>query len=227
MRTRMSNLKPEQKRPRTWRTTCQQEAAEQAARDARAGWESTGVCGMTPFEHRWEHVQAVVHLALWLAAELNADLEVTEASAWLHDIRKLDEDHGNAGAQAAADILAGTDFPAEKIGSVVDAIRQHVGLARPSGAPALKPLEAAILWDADKLSKLGVKGLAINLCAHYGAGTGLSKRRRANEKYVRDVLAKTVTSMNTAPARRLAEVRYAAMLTALSAWKQEEREEDW
>jgi uncharacterized protein len=216
----------EQQYPKSWRSVCRQQAATQASRDAHAAWLSAGVNGSTPFDHRWEHVQAVVRLARWLAAELNADLEVAEASAWLHDIRKGEPDHGAAGAEAAAEILAHTDFPAEKIGVVVDAIRQHVGLSRPEGAPALQPLEAAILWDADKLSKIGIRGLALNLCAHYGAGTGLTERRLANEEYVREVLAKTVDSMNTAPARRLAKERYATMVAALTDWEREDELEE-
>ena len=220
----MSDVTTGQRSVRAWRTACRQEAAEQAARDARAGWEAAGVHGVTPFEYRWEHVQAVVQLAGRLAAELKADVEVVEASAWLHDIRKADPDHGNVGARAAAAILLETDFPPEKIDAVVDAIRQHVGLTRPFDASAMQPLESAILWDADKLSKLGVMALALNLCAHYGAGSNLAQRRRENEKFVRKVLAETVISMNTEPARRMAQQRYAAMLEALSAWEQEERE---
>jgi uncharacterized protein len=52
----------------------------------------------------------------------------------------------------AREILARSDFPEAKIGLVADAIAKHVGLE--TSGPIV-PLEAAILWDADKLTKLG------------------------------------------------------------------------
>lgn len=78
-----------------------------------------------PFSHRWEHVQAVVSLALWLARQTGADTEVVEAAAWLHDIRKGTAGHGAAGEREARRILQQTNFPPEKLPLVVDAIGHH------------------------------------------------------------------------------------------------------
>ncbi len=121
------------------------------------------------------------------------------------------------------DILAETDFPAPKASQVAMAIRLHEGLFREEGASPLEPIEAAILWDADKLSKLGVEALAYALSAPYAWGQGLAERREGLAAFTREVLARTVHSMNTPPARILAAQRYANMLAALEQWTAEEQ----
>src|SRR5687767_11210787 len=121
-----------------WRDVVQHKA--QTAAQA----EATGVGRV--MNYRWEHVQAVVRLARWLARETGADAEVVEAAAWMHDIAKGQPQHAAAGAVAARGILLETDFPADKIERVVEAITHHEGLFRET---VLEPLEAAVLWDAD------------------------------------------------------------------------------
>jgi uncharacterized protein len=202
-------------------------ARERTEAEARLLWES-GLGAAVPFEHRWEHVRQVVGLALRLADELGADAEIVEAAAWLHDICKAEPQHARAGATEAARFLQETDFPPDKRAAVVDAIEKHEGFYRPVGAPPLAPLEAAVLWDADKLSKLGVAALAITLGAPYVRGKSLAERRRYVDDFARDVLSRTVESMNTEPGRRLARVRYDAMKQTLDAWAREETEdEEW
>jgi uncharacterized protein len=209
--------------PTEWRLLCRQCAAAQAAQEGRKVW---GVAqdAPIPFNQRWEHVQDVVRHALWLSQELGADVDVAEAAAWLHDIRKEEPDHGVAGAAAAIRTLANSDFPAAKIEFVADAIRHHEGLYRPEGALPLEPLTRAILWDADKLPKLGVRALAFNLSTTYSTNKSLAQRYRHNREYVTTVLQRTVESMNTAPARRLAERRYDDMVAVLETWAREETE---
>lgn len=203
-----------------WRTICRQAAAEQASEEARKGWRLADDQPV-PFDHRWEHVREVVRLALWLARETGADQETIEAAAWLHDVCKGQPAHAALGAAAAARILAGTDFPAEKIAAVADTIRQHEKMYRPVDAAPLQPIEAAILWDADKLTKVGVQALAYLLSAHYLAGQSLKERLRNCEEFVQETLIRTVRSMNTAPARQLAEERYQHMVQTLGLWRQE------
>jgi uncharacterized protein len=206
----------------TWRSVCQRAAAEQARQEAQRAWNLNE--GQTvPFDHRWEHVQEVVRLAMLLAAETGADPVIVEAAAWLHDVCKGERAHATLGAAASERILAGTDFPAAKLPAVAEAIRQHEGLFRPKNAPPLHPIVAAVLWDADKLSKLGVQALAFVLSGHYLAGRTLVERRRNCQEYVEKTLGRTVRSMNTAPARQWAEVRYDNMLTMLALWREEER----
>lgn len=206
----------------SWRELCQAEAERRATAEARARFALSGGAPI-PFNYRWEHVQQVAQLGLWLAGETGADREIVEAAAWLHDIRKSEPDHGRAGAVAAELLLRKSDFPADKLPAVVDAISRHVGLTRPPGDPPLTPLETAVVWDADKLTKLGVGVLAYNLSLRQFDGLTLDERRRELAKFTRKVLSATVASMNTAPARQLAEARYRVMTAFLEEWESEDR----
>ena len=160
------------------------------------------------FNYRWEHVKAVVTLALRLADLTSADREVIEAAAWLHDVCKGEgENHPEAGARFARRFLPQTDFPTEKIERVARAIERHIGLWRDK---PLKDLEAQVLWDADKLAKIG-----LTAAFHFSGGT-LAKGK---PQTTRDLIAngrdadwqeKTVASMHTEPARRAAQKRLQA-----------------
>jgi len=161
------------------------------------------------FNYRWEHVTTVVTLALRLAELTGADIETVEAAAWLHDICKFShgEQHPVAGAAFARDFLPTTDFPPGKIAAVAEAIADHMGLWREE---PLTVLESQVLWDADKLAKIGLTAvfhwtggaLAGNRMHPLGA---LIRRARAN-----DWQPRTVASMHTTPARRAAAARLAA-----------------
>jgi uncharacterized protein len=163
----------------------------------------------TSFNYRWEHVTTVVTLALRLAALTGADLEVVEAAAWLHDISKFThrDAHPIAGAAEAREFLATTDFPPEKIDAVADAIAAHMGLWRDE---PLTVLEAQVLWDADKLAKIGLTAVF-----HWTGSSLAGDRPRTVEELITrgrsaDWQAKTVASMHTAPARRAAQKRLEA-----------------
>ncbi len=160
------------------------------------------------FNYRWEHVKAVVALAVKLAEMTGADVEVVEAAAWLHDIRKESKDkHPQEGARFAREFLPKTDFPPDKIESVAKAIEKHMGLWREK---PLKKLESQVLWDADKLSKIGLTA-AFHWTGNALAGT---QSHDLNEIIARarsaDWLEKTVASMHTKPARRAAKSRFKA-----------------
>jgi uncharacterized protein len=220
---RQANEVSELAKPATWREFCQRQAQEQAESEAAQAWPL--VEGATaPFQHRWEHIQEVVRLALLLAEETGADPVIVEAAAWLHDICKEQSKHAQAGAQEARQILFQTDFPRHKIEAVTEAIRNHSGSFRPEGVPRLEPLEAAVLWDADKLSKLGVSALGHRLSSPGLAGMTLHERRADLHEYVHATVAKIVRSMNTGPGRQHAEVRFRAMVEMLDAWLREENE---
>jgi uncharacterized protein len=206
-----------------WRAVCIAAAQEQSLQEGRRMWH-VGEDEPLPFNYRFEHVSQVTALALRLGRALKADLEVVEAAGWLHDVRKEQPSHGVAGAAAARTILAETDFPPGKIEAVADAIRKHVGLYRESGAPPLEPTEAAVLWDADKLTKLGAKAIMVSLSTPHVYGKDMAERWRYVAKFAHDVLLRTVQSMNTRPGRRMAERRYRNMLAVLSLWAREAQE---
>lgn len=163
------------------------------------------------FNYRWEHVQAVVALARWLAAETGADAEIVEAAAWLHDIAKSEADHARVGAARAREILTATDFPAAKIEAVADAIAQHEGLIL---AAPLALLASAVLWDADKLTKLGATGELHMLAVGFTLRPTTAEMAEEQRRWIEEMAARTVTSMNTAPARAEAVRR----LEAMRAW---------
>ena len=100
------------------------------------------------FNYRWEHVQAVVKVAIKLAEETGADVEVVECAAWLHDVCKQShkQKHPEAGAAFARKLLPKTNFPKKKIEPVARAIEDHMGLYRE------KPLKK--LWLTSKKIKL-------------------------------------------------------------------------
>ncbi len=212
----MSDIEP------GWQSVCREIAFERASSSVRRALKLAPDAPI-PFNDRWEHVQRVVQMALWLADKCGADRDSVEAAAWLHDICKGEPHHGATGAVEAEQILRKTDFPAEKIAVVVDAIARHVGLTRAPGAAPLEPVECAVLWDADKLTKLGVGVVAHQLSTRQFDAMTLTARRKDMQKFMRTVLAKTVESMNTAPARQLAQVRYRAMAAFLDEWESEEK----
>lgn len=206
---------------RPWRAACREHAAHAALAEARSLWAAHEDKPL-PFSHRWEHVQEVVRLALWLCRVLGADTEIVEAAAWLHDVCKQEPRHAEAGAAEAQRFLPQTDFPPAKRAAVVEAIREHEGFFREPGALPLDPLETAVLWDADKLSKLGVQAIAYTAGTPYAAGMTLAQRRDFIDSFARSVLSRTVQSMNTAPGRNEAIRRFDDMMRALDAWAHEE-----
>ena len=184
-----------------------------------------------PFAYRWEHVQQVVRHGRWLAEQYpEADAEVVVASCWLHDVRKYERDHAMAGAAFAATFLPTTGFPVEKVPMVVEAIQKHEGLFRPAegwsetrkepfrAAPPITPLEAAILWDADKLSKIG----PVSNLHYFGATIGKANRKsetvtttelvEGNNTYVTVLVPRTIASLNTEAAQRRASSQHEAYM---------------
>ncbi len=159
------------------------------------------------FNYRWEHVTSVVTLAKRLALITGADIEVVEAAAWLHDIRKETKQlHAIEGAEYAREFLKQTDFPPEKIEAVAHAIEVHMGLWRDE---PLTNLEATVLWDADKLSKIGLTAVF-----HWTGGSLAGNETRdvrtlIEESRHADWQEKTVASMHSEPAKRAARNRLA------------------
>ena len=105
------------------------------------------------FNYRAEHTRAVLAIGLGMGEKLQADMDVLAAAILLHDVgrSRVNKGHGEVGAQMAQEILQNSEFPPEKIDRVKYAIAVHVGWDE--SIP--ETLEARILWDADKLSKLG------------------------------------------------------------------------
>jgi len=198
-----------------WRQACEAAIRSSSEADALQFWRVSHLVDgrhVPVFNYRFEHTLAVVKIARWLAPQVDADPEIVECAAWLHDARKYLRDalgkdtHAKAASESVEEILADTDFPKEKIPAVRHAIEHHVGLRLEK---RLKPIETACLWDADKLSKLGAASLV-----HFTSISGafqpttterILERGEAWLKLARGV----VKSMNTKVARREAKLRLA------------------
>jgi uncharacterized protein len=122
--------------------------------------------GVPLYNYRFDHVEEVVSLSKEIALDTDANLDVVILAAWLHDLAKPGiggisaEQHGIASAELAKEILTAEKVDPEVIEQVADVIRKHVGLKIKQ---QLQPLEAQILWEADKILKLGMIGLIQSL----------------------------------------------------------------
>lgn len=126
-------------------------------------WEDAAKTQKVPlYNYRLDHIEEVVVLAKRIAEGSHADMEVITLAAWLHDLAKPGvggipaQHHGIVSAEMAGEILTQEEIDRKTIEKVSDAIRKHVGLTLKQ---PLEPLEAQILWEADKILKLGMVGL--------------------------------------------------------------------
>lgn len=187
-----------------WRRTAEAAAYEASLSEAKSNSRNPDQL----FNYRWEHIKAVVALALKLANMINVDSEVVEAAAWLHDIAKTEgEDHAELGARKAVTLLENTDFPGHKISSVEQAITQHEGLWRDK--PLVDPA-AMVLWDADKLSKIGLTAVIHWTGMFLTADTLMTSFELISKCKDAAWQAKAVASMHTEPAQRVAVARFKA-----------------
>jgi len=97
------------------------------------------------------HISNVVKFSKLLAQKLNADEEIVEIAAWLHDWGSLIgryEDHHIAGAEEAERILKNFNYPQEKIEKVKHCILAHRG----SKDIKRESIEAEIVASADAMA---------------------------------------------------------------------------
>lgn len=112
--------------------------------------------------HGFDHVLRVYKMAEHLAVLEGADLEVVRAAALLHDaVGAMPEEasrqnHHQASANFARDVLADEGWSTERIEAVLHCIRAH----RYRSTEKPQTSEARVLFDADKLDVLGAFGAA-------------------------------------------------------------------
>ena len=143
-------------------------AASVTASATDIGWrETVRQFAAQHFKHpAWGYSHSVrdYELAKTLAAvdHVTLDDDVLFAAAYLHDMAafapwdrdKEGIDHSDEGARVIDTVLKNSDFPAQKIDAVRNAIRTHMFYRKPTGA------EATYLHDADALDWLGAIGVA-------------------------------------------------------------------
>jgi HD superfamily phosphodiesterase len=118
--------------------------------------------------HAGDHILRVLRRCISLGEKLNADLEILAAAVYLHDLGRHyidDKAHGALSALKADPVLERINFPQEKRGAVLHAIRVHDVGAAPEDRTTL---ESKILYDADKIDTLGVVGVLRYIRHFYG-----------------------------------------------------------
>ena len=168
------------------------------------------------FNYRAEHTHLVTKIGIEIGKELNADMDVLTAALILHDIggSKVKGLHGEIGADMAEEILKRTHFPVDKIEAVRYAIAAHVGWDESTPGT----LEACIVWDADKLSKLGATIIVHRLMRMPLTGKRSFDALPEFNKWIKQA-EYIKKNMKTEPGKKIAEHRYGvlqAFVTALS-----------
>ncbi|MFA5258939.1 MAG: HD domain-containing protein [Candidatus Pacearchaeota archaeon] len=108
----------------------------------------TSKYGYEPYEC---HFVPVVKYSKLLGEKLNADLEILELAAWLHDIGSIiygRENHHITSSEIAENKLTELNYPIDKIKHVKHCILAHRG----SQNIVRETIEAQILADADSMS---------------------------------------------------------------------------
>ena len=114
--------------------------------------------------HNMEHVMRVYNIAIKLAKNEEADLDVIKIAVFLHDIggsaeendRTGKADHAKISAELAKPFLEKLNIPESQINHIVECILSH--RYRTESKPKTK--EAMIVFDADKLETVGAIGVA-------------------------------------------------------------------
>lgn len=174
--------------------------------------------------HDIQHLHRVWRIGQQLLAEHpQADGLVVLAGCYLHDLVNLPKDDprradaSQLAAEQARVVLAGAEFPFDKLDAVAHAIEAHSF----SAGIVPRTLEAQIVQDADRMDALGAVGLARMFYTAGRMGSALAhpddplaSRRAADDgayslDHIEVKLATLPAMMNTAAARRLGEQRLA------------------
>jgi uncharacterized protein len=119
---------------------------------------------------KFGHQPRLYALTREVGAGLDYDDDIVFAAAWLHDLGVFtghrpeepealaDWDNTAYAMERAPDLLRAMNFPEEKVGAVVEAIRTHQPAAHPTA------IEGVILRDADILEQLGAIGILRTVC---------------------------------------------------------------
>jgi uncharacterized protein len=148
--------------------------------------------------HGFEHVLRVYRMAERLAEAEGADWEIIRAAVLLHDAEGASQnqsnkneitdlfdqkdarnEHHQASAEFAGQVLAQDGWPDERIQAVKHAIRAH-RFRDDRDQP--QTLEAKILFDADKLDAIGAIGVARAIA--YAARAGQPVYANASQRFI-------------------------------------------
>ena len=147
-----------------WLTQLRTDLLSVSERAARKHWPGLSPDGKPYYNYRFEHVQQVERDAQRPMTVVGGDEEIILASVWIHDRfqPQYEEDHHAArAAEWVREHLASLGFPVNKVAAVEYVVANHSNA--PNTIPE-KELEARLMWDADKLSKVGALAIVTFLC---------------------------------------------------------------
>jgi hypothetical protein len=175
----------------------------------------------------FRYISAVVATCKMLALELEEseeaqalNMEALVISAYLHNISTIEfgfHDHQVKSAEMAVEFLREVQAKDELVTSVERIIKAHTAVLA-SGEQETRPLEARIIYDADKLGRLS--GLAvvtslIEFGARYPNRAVNGEVLCAILRHIEERFVDLFQSLNTAPAREMARVKFGNTLAFL------------
>jgi len=179
-------------------------------------------------KEEFRQATTVVANCKMLAAELEGhgentavvDLDALVIASYLRDISTAAHgfhDHHIKSAEMAVEFLHELDIPTELISKVEQAILTHANPVPAEQRESIS-LEGRILYDADKLGKLG--GLAvvtalIEIGARYPNKTFTGDVLAAILRHIEERFVELYQSLNTAPAREMAKTKFGNTLAFL------------
>lgn len=159
--------------------------------------------------HDFDHTMRVFRMAGRLAREENADLQVVQLAALLHDVddRKLSPDTCE-GKTRAAGFLHSHNVPADITEHILDII-SVISFSADKGAP--ETIEGKCVQDADRLDAMGAIGIARTFAFGGSRGRRIhdpeGKDQTTSVQHFYDKLLLLKDRMNTATGRQLAVER--------------------
>jgi len=189
--------------------------------------------------HGYDHIRRVVAMARKLSAKENADLLVTLASAYLHDVidDKLVDDPKTA-LDGLKTFLSEVEVSAPQIEQILFIIQNMSFAHTLDNKPIQLPLEGQIVQDSDWLDAIGAIGVtrAIYFGGHHSekiydprikpreSMTKEEYRNLQNETIINhfyEKLLKIKDKLNTPSAKKIAENRQRFMLDFLTEFQAE------
>ncbi|MDQ6643521.1 MAG: HD domain-containing protein [Chloroflexota bacterium] len=184
-------------------------------------------------KERFRYVSAVVANCKMLTLELamqeeekgddpqeNIDLEALIIAAYLHEISTAAHgfhEHQLKSAEMAVEFLSGLDIPVERVEKVKQAILAHATV-NTAEERASTSIEGRILYDADKLGRLSGLAVVTSLVefgARYPDRAVTGDVLVAILQHIEERFVELYQSLNTAPAREMAQVKFGNTLAFL------------
>ncbi len=202
------------------RKIIEDESAVEAVRE----WQEQ-ICGLDvpPFNYRYDHVFEAAQIAKYLARKTSANYDVAVLGAWMHDIAGprtwKNYNHWELGAERARGMLLDEGMDSDSTERICDAIESHGGY---TAEKPLENLENQIVWEADKLTKVGITAAIRGILniVRFEPNSKMSDVLERLQEYL-IVSRQIADSIFTAPGKKIAESRYQNLATLVKMLEEE------